>query len=202
MAMVQAVNEDITFIQSQDRGLQVQTQNQRALLSELQELLVRNFSWISESALTLLASKPFKLTVMHFSPSHKSPSRKASIASKQPLHNCTRLSRPAVTEVRNCERYGARLLTLRIDMAASMERLEEYRTYNAQFCKRLYDFLSIMCTAQVSTLLIRLEFSYPLFVYSPSYFLVIRMVSFDLRGEDPPSWIISLSKTTLGDMVV
>ncbi len=35
-------------------------------------------------------------------------------------------------------------------MAATMERLEEYRTYNTQFCKRLYDFLSIMFTAQVS----------------------------------------------------
>ena len=36
----QAVNEDISFIQSQNRGLQVTTQNQRALLSELEQLLV------------------------------------------------------------------------------------------------------------------------------------------------------------------
>jgi exocyst complex component 1 len=36
-----------------------------------------------------------------------------------------------------------------LDMAATMERLEEYRTYNAQFCKRLYDYLCIMFTAQV-----------------------------------------------------
>lgn len=35
------------------------------------------------------------------------------------------------------------------DMAATMERLEEYRTYNMQFCKRLFDFLKIMCDAQV-----------------------------------------------------
>jgi exocyst complex component 1 len=35
------------------------------------------------------------------------------------------------------------------DMAATMERLDEYRTHNAQFCKRLLDFLSIMFTAQV-----------------------------------------------------
>lgn len=34
-------------------------------------------------------------------------------------------------------------------MAATMERLEEYRSYNTQFCKRLLDFLSIMCMAQV-----------------------------------------------------
>jgi exocyst complex component 1 len=35
------------------------------------------------------------------------------------------------------------------DMAATMERLQEYRTHNAQFCKRMFDFLSIMFTAQV-----------------------------------------------------
>jgi hypothetical protein len=34
-------------------------------------------------------------------------------------------------------------------MAATMERLEEYRTHNAQFCKRLYEYSSIMFTAQV-----------------------------------------------------
>lgn len=31
-----------------------------------------------------------------------------------------------------------------------MERLVEYRTYNAQFCKRIFDYLSIMIVAQVS----------------------------------------------------
>jgi len=36
----QTVGEDIDYIQSQNRGLQVQTQNQRALLNELQNLLV------------------------------------------------------------------------------------------------------------------------------------------------------------------
>lgn len=41
-----------------------------------------------------------------------------------------------------------------IDMAATMERLEEYRTYNAQFCKRLFDFLKIMCDAQVCSFLV------------------------------------------------
>ena len=60
----QAVNEDITFIQSQDRGLQVQTQNQRALLSELQELLVGDVSWVLESSLMSLFSKLSKLITM------------------------------------------------------------------------------------------------------------------------------------------
>ena len=37
---VQAVSEDISFIESQNRGLQVQTSNQQALLDELRQLLV------------------------------------------------------------------------------------------------------------------------------------------------------------------
>lgn len=35
------------------------------------------------------------------------------------------------------------------DMAATMERLDEYRTHNAQFCKRVLDYLSVMFQAQV-----------------------------------------------------
>jgi hypothetical protein len=34
-------------------------------------------------------------------------------------------------------------------MAATMERLHEYQTFNGQFCKRMFDFLSIMFPAQV-----------------------------------------------------
>jgi len=39
---------------------------------------------------------------------------------------------------------------VREDMAATMERLQEYRTHNSQFCKRIHDFLTIMFTAQVN----------------------------------------------------
>lgn len=38
-------------------------------------------------------------------------------------------------------------------MAATMERLEEYRMHNNQFCKRVLDFLTIMFTAQSNLLL-------------------------------------------------
>ena len=37
---MKAVGDDIAHIQSQRRGLQVQTQNQKALLDELEKLLV------------------------------------------------------------------------------------------------------------------------------------------------------------------
>lgn len=38
---LQAVSDDISYIESQNRGLQVQTSNQKALLGELENLLVR-----------------------------------------------------------------------------------------------------------------------------------------------------------------
>jgi hypothetical protein len=41
------------------------------------------------------------------------------------------------------------VVTTSSDMAATMERLEEYRTHNLQFCKRLYEYSCIMFTAQV-----------------------------------------------------
>ena len=51
---VQAVSDDILYIQSQNRGLQVQTQNLRALLGEIENLLVRpscrdSKSWITHA---------------------------------------------------------------------------------------------------------------------------------------------------------
>ncbi len=48
----QAVDDDISFIQSQNRGLQVQTQNQRALLAEIQNLL--RTVHVDQEALTTL----------------------------------------------------------------------------------------------------------------------------------------------------
>jgi len=39
--LLQSVAEDISYIQGQNKGLQVQTQNQKALLKELENLLVR-----------------------------------------------------------------------------------------------------------------------------------------------------------------
>lgn len=40
-------------------------------------------------------------------------------------------------------------LNVSSDIAATMERLQEYRTHNSQFCKRMHDFLTIMFSAQV-----------------------------------------------------
>ncbi|THH33432.1 hypothetical protein EUX98_g736 [Antrodiella citrinella] len=116
------VNDDIVYIQSQNRGLQVQTQNQRALLSELEELL--QTVQVDREALLTLTQDSLEKT--------------ASI---------TRLEEAAT------QLYKALQAGRDRDMAATMERLDEYRTHNAQFCKRMLDFLAIMFTAQGKLLL-------------------------------------------------
>ncbi|KAJ7275209.1 exocyst complex component sec3 subunit [Mycena haematopus] len=112
-----AVGDDISFIQGQNRGLQVQTQNQRALLAELENLLQ-----------TVQVDKETLATL-----TQESLEQSAGI---QRLEE-------AATEL-----YKALQAGQDTDMAATMERLQEYRTYNAQFCKRIFDFLTIMFSAQ------------------------------------------------------
>ncbi|KAG7099041.1 hypothetical protein E1B28_000920 [Marasmius oreades] len=117
-----AVSDDISFIQSQNRGLQVQIQNQRALLGELENLL--KTVQVDREVLLILTQESLEKTT--------------SIA---------RLEEAAA------ELYKALQAGRDTDMAATMERLSEYRTHNAQFCKRIFDFLSIMFTAQSKLLL-------------------------------------------------
>ncbi|KAG5718258.1 Exocyst complex component 1 [Termitomyces sp. T112] len=116
------VSDDIFYIQSQNRGLQVQTQNQRALLAELENLL--QTVNVDQGSLVLLTQE--------------------SLEKPQSIE---RLEEAAA------QLYKALQAGRDTDMAATMERLQEYRTHNAQFCKRMFDFLSIMFTAQ-STLLL------------------------------------------------
>ncbi|KAF8213226.1 exocyst complex component sec3 subunit [Mycena galopus ATCC 62051] len=117
-----AVGDDISFIQGQNRGLQVQTQNQRALLAELENLL--QTVQVDKEALATLTQE-----------------------SLEKSSGIQRLEEAAT------ELYKALQAGQDTDMAATMERLQEYRTYNAQFCKRIFDFLAIMFTAQSQMLL-------------------------------------------------
>ncbi|KAI1789802.1 exocyst complex component Sec3-domain-containing protein [Ganoderma leucocontextum] len=117
-----AVSDDIAYIQGQGRGLQVQTQNQRALLDELEELL-QTVQVDSDSLLAL-----------------------------------TQESLEQTWSIKNLETsvtvlYKALLAGRDRDMAATMERLDEYKKYNAQFCKRVLDYLSIVFAAQGKMLL-------------------------------------------------
>jgi len=61
------------------------------------------------------------------------------------IRHCRQVEIEVSLEVLVLYSYSGRVL----DMAATMERLEEYRTHNAQFCKRLYEYACIMFTAQV-----------------------------------------------------
>ncbi|KAI9461762.1 exocyst complex component Sec3-domain-containing protein [Boletus coccyginus] len=117
-----AVGDDISFIQSQRRGLQVQMQNQGVLLSELQNLL--KTVQVSQDALLTLT--------------------------QESLEKQTGVQRleEAATEL-----YKALQASQDTEMAATMERLDEYKTYNAQFCKRIFDYLSIMIVVQSKLIL-------------------------------------------------
>ncbi|KAF8578441.1 hypothetical protein K439DRAFT_1638802 [Ramaria rubella] len=112
-----AVSDDISYIQSQNRGLQVQTQNQKALLTELEKLL-QTVHVSRESLITLTQE------------------------SLEKQNGIEHLEEAA------SELYKALLAGRDTEMAATMERLEEYRTHNSQFCKRLHDFLQIMFSVQ------------------------------------------------------
>ncbi|KAF9229108.1 hypothetical protein BS17DRAFT_771038 [Gyrodon lividus] len=117
-----AVGDDISFIQSQRRGLQVQMQNQGTLLSELENLL--KTVQVDQEALVTLT--------------------------QESLEKYTGVQR---LEAAATELYKALQASQDTEMAATMERLDEYKTYNAQFCKRIFDYLSIMTVAQSKLIL-------------------------------------------------
>ncbi|KAI0079631.1 hypothetical protein K474DRAFT_1617469 [Panus rudis PR-1116 ss-1] len=117
-----AVSDDIAFIQGQRRGLQVQTQNERALLSELESLLQ-----------TVQVDREALLTLTQ--------------ASLEKQDGIPRLEDAA------SQLYKALLAGKDRDMAATIERLEEYQTYHAQFCKRVNDYMTVMFTYQSQMLL-------------------------------------------------
>lgn len=138
----------------------MQTQNQRALLAELQNLL--RTVHVDHEALATLTQESLEKT--------QSIQRLEEAAVQ--LYKALLAGRDTgdryLWSIRNDS-----LINIVIDMAATMERLTEYQIFNAQFCKRLYDFLSIMFVAQVSypySGTISLSHGYP----SQSYFLEIR----------------------------
>lgn len=104
------------------------------------------FAWVLSDK---LFSKQFKSIPRPSDSSHSLRSRTALRAWRKLQRSCTKLCRQAEIGVSTLQSEPEDLAHNVLDMAATMERLDEYRTYNTQFCKRLYDFLSIMCTAQV-----------------------------------------------------
>jgi hypothetical protein len=100
-------------------------------------------------------SKLSRLTVRPYSCSLISHSRSgvAWLAWKLLQRSSIRHYKQAKTQV--CGTFVIRIVELNrlnIDMAATMQRLDEYRTYNQQFCQRILGFLPMMITYQVSDL--------------------------------------------------
>ncbi|KIJ68210.1 hypothetical protein HYDPIDRAFT_24509 [Hydnomerulius pinastri MD-312] len=137
-----AVGDDISFIQSQRRGLQVQTQNQGVLLSELENLL--QTVQVNRDALVTLTQESLE--------------KPAGIQKLEEAATELYKALQAGQDTGNFSSYVPRLhqldlLKSLLEMAATMERLDEYRTHNAQFCKRIFDYLSIMAVAQSKLIL-------------------------------------------------
>ncbi|GAA6011560.1 hypothetical protein JCM11491_004688 [Sporobolomyces phaffii] len=119
------VTDDIGHIESQNRGLQVQTSNQRALLSELDKLM--STIHIGEQELTALSQESLE------NPQGIEKLERAAVS----LYKAILSTRDTAVG----------------DMAAASERVGEYRTKADQFCKRILDFLSIMFKFQTDQLL-------------------------------------------------
>ncbi|KAG6818073.1 hypothetical protein H0H87_009228 [Tephrocybe sp. NHM501043] len=100
MALEKTVSDDIMYIQSQNRGLQVQTQNQRALLAELENLL--QTVNVDQKSLVTLTQESLEKT-----------------------QSMERLEEAAA------QLYKALQAGRDTDMAATMERLQEYHTHNS-----------------------------------------------------------------------
>ncbi|GAA5834785.1 hypothetical protein JCM3766R1_003238 [Sporobolomyces carnicolor] len=119
------VTDDIGHIESQNRGLQVQTSNQRALLSELDKLM--STIHIADQDLTALSQESLE------NPQGIEKLERAAVS----LYKALLSTRDTAVG----------------DMAAASERVGEYRTKADQFCKRILDFLSIMFKFQIDQLL-------------------------------------------------
>jgi len=156
--LTQEVADDISYIQSQNRGLQVQTQNQRALMAEIANLLVcltcsRSLTqlivWVYQETVDVDQESLVTLTQESL---EKSKSVQKLEEAAADLYKALQAGRD-----RGLQKFGygfthdgtfSHTISF-LDMAAGMERFSEYRTYNSQFCKRVSDYLSIMFTAQV-----------------------------------------------------
>ncbi|KAG8738462.1 hypothetical protein FRC10_006808 [Ceratobasidium sp. 414] len=126
-----AVGDDISYIQGQNRGLQVQNQNQRALLNEIEQLLVRFSTYLAHYTTQLTGEQQ----TVH--------------VDRDALLALTQESLESQRGIQRLEEAAAELY----HMAATIERLAEYKTHNQQFCTRLLEFLTIMFGYQSDSLL-------------------------------------------------
>ncbi|WWC58251.1 uncharacterized protein I303_100789 [Kwoniella dejecticola CBS 10117] len=110
-----AVSDDISFIESQNRGLQVQTSNQQALLNELRQLL------------QIVEVPPEDIRVL----TQESPSTPRGVQT---------LERAAASLYKALQ---AGMDSANAEVAATIARMQEYRENSSQFCKRVADYLDV-----------------------------------------------------------
>ncbi|WVQ76259.1 hypothetical protein IAR50_005924 [Cryptococcus sp. DSM 104548] len=110
-----AVSEDISYIESQGKGLQVQTSNQQALLNELRQLL--QIVEVPPSDLQILAQE--------------SPSTERGVKSLESAAASLYKALQAGMDSANAE------------VAATIARMQEYRSQSDAFSKRISDYLDV-----------------------------------------------------------
>lgn len=136
-AQLNARADDISHIESQNRGLQVQTSNQRTLITEIENLL--DTIHVDEEVLEAL---------------HHAPLDNDEGISL--LENAAAALYKSVLQAKRDDDMDGRISNGEggnPEMAATTERLEEYTYHSTQFCKRLLEFLEKTFQNEVHLLL-------------------------------------------------
>ncbi|KAK8845463.1 hypothetical protein IAR55_006176 [Kwoniella newhampshirensis] len=120
-----AVSDDILYIESQNRGLQVHTSNQQALLNELRQLL----------QIVEVPSEDLRILTQE---------------SPQTARGVQKLEKAAASLYKALQ---AGMDSANAEVAATIVRMQEYREQSAQFCKRVSDYLDVTFKYQSDTTL-------------------------------------------------
>ncbi|CBQ70510.1 related to Exocyst complex component Sec3 [Sporisorium reilianum SRZ2] len=120
--------DDISHIESQNRGLQVQTSNQRTLMTEIENLI--NTINVDEDAIHTLSAGRLE-----------NPEGVAQLE-----YAAASLYKSMLQARRDGDDGGA-------DMAAAAERLADHEAISSRFCKRVLDYLNVTFNVETQRLL-------------------------------------------------
>ncbi|KAN0060684.1 hypothetical protein ACQY0O_007342 [Thecaphora frezii] len=120
--------DDISHIESQNRGLQVQTSNQRTLMAEIDNLI--NTINVDDTALHILSAGRLE--------SDEGIAQLEGAAAS--------LYKSMLQAKRDGDSSGG-------DVAATTERLAEHESVSSRFCKRVMDYLNVTFNVEIQRLL-------------------------------------------------
>jgi len=147
------VSEDISYIESQNRGLQVQTSNQQALLDVVRQLVVGCKSHAAAAPLTCSKSSKYRKRICASSRRSRQDRSAACRCSSELRHRCTRPCRPVWINVGPTALFAwTKLIAANAEVSATIARMKEYQENSAQFSKRIMDYLDVQFKYQVSYL--------------------------------------------------